>query len=39
MIGGQALDVAATIRSRRVADNIRALSRFSEAHKRLTEVF
>jgi hypothetical protein len=38
MIGGQALDAVATIRSRRVAGDMRALGRFGESHKRLVKV-
>ncbi|MGH3811332.1 MAG: XRE family transcriptional regulator, partial [Pseudonocardiaceae bacterium] len=38
VIGGQALDSASTIRSRRAADDMRDLRRFSEPHERLTVV-
>ena len=38
VIGGQALDTASIIRFRRVADDMRALCRFGEPPKRLTEV-
>jgi hypothetical protein len=38
VIGGQALDAANTIRSRRVADLMRDLRRFGGPHERLTEV-
>jgi hypothetical protein len=38
LIGGQAVDAAATIRSRRVADDMRDLRRFGEPHQRLAEV-
>jgi hypothetical protein len=38
VIGGQALDAASAIRSRRAADNMRALRRFAEPHERLSGV-
>lgn len=38
VIGGQALDSASTIRSHRVADDMRDLRRFAEPHKRLPGV-
>jgi hypothetical protein len=38
LIGGQALDAASTIRSRRVADDMRDLRRFGEPHRQLTAV-
>lgn len=38
VIGGQALDAASTIRSRRAADFMRELRRFGEPHERLTVV-
>jgi hypothetical protein len=38
VIGGQALDKASTIRSRRAADDMRDLRRFGEPHGRLTVV-
>ncbi len=37
-IGHAALDVAGTIRSRRVADNLRELARYATAHQHLDEV-
>jgi hypothetical protein len=38
LIGGQALDAASAIRSRRAADDMRELRRFGEPHRRLTAV-
>lgn len=38
VLGGQALDAAGTLRSRRAADDLRELRRFAEPHARLTEV-
>jgi hypothetical protein len=38
VIGGQALDALSTIRSRRAADDMRDLRRFSKPHKRITAV-
>ena len=38
MIGRQAVDAAATIRSRRMADDLRDLRRLGEPHQRLAEV-
>jgi hypothetical protein len=38
LIGGQALDAASAIRSRRAADDMRELRRFGEPHRQLTAV-
>ncbi|MGH3925771.1 MAG: XRE family transcriptional regulator, partial [Pseudonocardiaceae bacterium] len=38
VIGGQALDAASTIRSRRASDDMRDLRRFGEQHEQLTAV-
>jgi hypothetical protein len=37
-IGHEALDVASTIRSRHVAENLRELGRYAAAHQHLDEV-